>query len=77
MPDKNTPASGFQYSFRILKPLEPVQKIRPHLPDGARANSPKTSPARYRQGHLAFARQAHGGEALDGDHGRISLTHRT
>jgi len=41
MPDKNTPASGFQYSLSNLKPLEPVQKIALTFPDGARREFPK------------------------------------
>src|SRR6202047_3484112 len=41
MPDKNTPASGFQYSLSNLKPVEPVQKIALTFPDGARREFPK------------------------------------
>src|SRR6202142_3827539 len=41
MPDKNTPASGFQYSLTNLKPVEPVQKIALTFPDGARREFPK------------------------------------
>jgi threonyl-tRNA synthetase len=36
MPDKNPPASGFQYSVANLKPAEPLQKITVTFPDGAR-----------------------------------------
>ena len=41
MPDKNTPASGFQYSLTNLKPVEPVQKVALTFPDGARREFPK------------------------------------
>src|SRR5258708_16493526 len=40
MPDKNTPASGFQYSLTNLKPAEPVNKIALTFPDGARREFP-------------------------------------
>src|SRR6201994_1219609 len=36
MPDKNAPASGFQYSVANLKPVEPVPRITLTFPDGAR-----------------------------------------
>ena len=42
MPDKNTPASGFQYSLSNLKPVEPVHKITLTFPDGARREFPKS-----------------------------------
>jgi threonyl-tRNA synthetase len=41
MPDKNPPASGFQYSLTNLKPAEPLQKITLTFPDGARREYPK------------------------------------
>src|ERR1700732_418934 len=41
MPDKNTPASGFQYSLSNLKPVEPVQRIALTFPDGAKREFPK------------------------------------
>ena len=41
MPDKNAPASGFQYSLTNLKPVEPVHKIALTFPDGARREFPK------------------------------------
>src|ERR1700744_4412035 len=43
MPDKNTPASGFQYSLTNLKPVEPVHKIAVTFPDGARREFPKNT----------------------------------
>ena len=42
MADKNTPASGFQYSITNLKPVEPVHKIALTFPDGARREYPKS-----------------------------------
>jgi len=63
MPTRIRPRQDFQYSLSNLKPLEPVQKIALTFPDGAGANSPKTfTGLDIRQGHLAFARQAHGGD---------------
>ena len=41
MPDRITPASGFQYSLTNLKPAEPLQKITLTFPDGARREYPK------------------------------------
>ena len=41
MPEKNTPASGFQYSITNLKPVEPVHKIALTFPDGARREYPR------------------------------------
>src|SRR6202140_3335555 len=41
MPDKNAPASGFQYSLTNLKPVEPVHKIALTFPDGAQREFPK------------------------------------
>ena len=41
MPDKNPPASGFQYSLTNLKPAEPLHKITLTFPDGARREYPK------------------------------------
>jgi threonyl-tRNA synthetase len=43
MSDKNTPASGFQYSLTNLKPVEPVQKIALIFPDGATREFPKNT----------------------------------
>src|ERR1700750_142095 len=43
MPDKNAPASGFQYSVANLKPVEPVPRITLTFPDGARREFPKSS----------------------------------
>jgi threonyl-tRNA synthetase len=43
MADKNTPASGFQYSITNLKPAEPVHKVTVTFPDGARREYPKSS----------------------------------
>jgi len=43
MPDKNAPASGFQYSITNLKPVEPVLKIALTFPDGARREFPKNT----------------------------------
>ena len=43
MSDKNTPASGFQYSLTNLKPVEPVQKIALTFPDGATREFPKNT----------------------------------
>src|ERR1700692_3761198 len=43
MPDKNTPAPGFQYSLTNLKPVEPVQKIALIFPDGATREFPKNT----------------------------------
>ena len=60
--DKNKPASGFQYSLANLKPVEPEQD-RPHLSRRRQARiSQKHHRPRYRQGHLAVAGQAHGGD---------------
>src|SRR4030088_2637838 len=41
MPDKNAPASGFQYSLTNLKPAEPMHKVALTFPDGARREFPK------------------------------------
>src|SRR6516225_5868567 len=41
MAEKNTPASGFQYSITNLKPVEPVHKIALTFPDGARREYPQ------------------------------------
>src|SRR6201989_2163968 len=41
MPDKNAPASGFQYSVANLKPVEPLPRITLTFPDGARRQFPK------------------------------------
>ena len=41
MPDKNAPASGFQFGLANLKPAEPVQKITLTFPDGAKREFPK------------------------------------
>jgi threonyl-tRNA synthetase len=41
MPDKNAPASGFQYGLANLKPAEPMQKIAITFPDGAKREFPK------------------------------------
>ena len=41
MPDKNTPASGFQYSLANLKPVEPEMKVALTFPDGAKREFPK------------------------------------
>ena len=63
MSDKNTPASGFQYGLANLKPAEPLHKDHPHLPRRRQARiSQGHHRPRYRQGHLALARQAHGGD---------------
>ncbi len=43
MSDKNTPASGFQYSITNLKPAEPVHKVTLTFPDGARRDYPKST----------------------------------
>ena len=43
MPDKNPPASGFQYSLTNLKPVEPVQKVALTFPDGAKREFPKNT----------------------------------
>jgi threonyl-tRNA synthetase len=43
MPDKNTPASGFQFSVANLKPAEPMQKIALTFPDGATREFPKST----------------------------------
>ena len=40
MPDKNTPASGFQYSVANLKPVQ-SGKIALTFPDGAKREFPK------------------------------------
>src|SRR6201986_158915 len=42
MPDKNAPASGFQYSVDNLKPVEPEPRIALTFPDGARREFPKS-----------------------------------
>jgi threonyl-tRNA synthetase len=42
MPDKNAPASGFQYSVANLKPVEPEPRIALTFPDGARREFPKS-----------------------------------
>ena len=42
MPDKNKPASGFQYSLTNLKPVEPEVKVALTFPDGARREFPKS-----------------------------------
>src|SRR6201989_2899536 len=42
MPDKNAPASGFQYSVANLKPVEPLPRITLAFPDGARREFPKS-----------------------------------
>jgi threonyl-tRNA synthetase len=43
MPDKNAPASGFQYSLTNLKPAEPMQKVALTFPDGATREFPKST----------------------------------
>jgi threonyl-tRNA synthetase len=43
MPDKNTPASGFQYSVANLKPAEPQMKVAVTFPDGATREFPKST----------------------------------
>src|ERR1700678_2849529 len=43
MSDKNTPASGFQYSITNLKPAEPVHKVTLTFPDGARREFPQNT----------------------------------
>src|SRR5258708_26583525 len=42
MPDKNAPASGFQYSVANLKPVDPEPRIALTFPDGARREFPKS-----------------------------------
>ena len=42
MPDKNAPASGFQYSVANLKPVEPEPRIALTFPDGAKREFPKS-----------------------------------
>src|SRR3981081_4572955 len=42
MPDKNAPASGFQYSLTNLKPAEPMHKVALTFPDGAKREFPKS-----------------------------------
>jgi threonyl-tRNA synthetase len=41
MPDKNTPASGFQFGLTNLKPVVPPQMIALTFPDGTRREFPK------------------------------------
>src|SRR3978361_53405 len=41
MPDKNAPASGFQYSVANLKPVDPEPRVSLSFPDGARREFPK------------------------------------
>src|SRR6202012_6306263 len=41
MPDKNTPASGFQYGLANLKPAIEPETIALTFPDGARREFPK------------------------------------
>ena len=41
MPDKNTPASGFQYSLSNLKAVE-SSKVALTFPDGAKREFPKS-----------------------------------
>jgi threonyl-tRNA synthetase len=43
MPDKNAPASGFQYSLTNLKPAEPMHKVALTFPDGATREFPKST----------------------------------
>ena len=43
MPDKNAPASGFQYSLTNLKPAEPQLKVALTFPDGATREFPKNT----------------------------------
>ena len=60
--DKNKPASGFQFGLTNLKPVE-SSKIALTFPDGAKREfTKKHHRPRYRQGHLAVAGQAHGGD---------------
>src|SRR3978361_1850604 len=42
MPDKNAPASGFQYSVANLKPVDPEPRVALTFPDGARREFPKS-----------------------------------
>ena len=42
MPDKNAPASGFQFGVANLKPVEPEPRITLTFPDGARREFPKS-----------------------------------
>ncbi len=59
---QETAMPDFQYSLTNLKPVE-SSRDRPHLPRRRHARIPqKHHRPRYRQGHLAVAGQAHGGD---------------
>ncbi len=51
----------FKYSITNLKAVE-SSKIALTFPDGAKREFQKHYRPRYRQGHLAVAGQAHGGD---------------
>src|ERR1700712_4578401 len=42
MPDKNAPASGFQFGVANLKPIEPEPRVALTFPDGAKREFPKS-----------------------------------
>ena len=63
MPDTMHPHPGFQYGLANLKPAEPEHESHPHLPRRRQTRiSQGHHRPRYRQGHLALAGQAHGGD---------------
>ena len=77
MTDKNTPASGFQYSLTNLKPVEPVQKVALTFPDGARREFPKNiTGLDIAKGISPSLAKRTVAMALDGDHGRSCRWHR-